>query len=178
MVSTEEKAEWLERIRDIFDNKIPFNRVLGLKVHSINMERPKIRFAMHDALVGNYTRGSLHGGVISAVIDVTGGLSAFMGLQKKLAGEPLDIKLEKFRKLGTIDQAIQIDHIGVVVLAVMELERLGQATVIDAADLLKQTLEVLLQGVDYQYDWTLGGAGGVGHGFLCTLLCRIRQSSC
>jgi uncharacterized protein (TIGR00369 family) len=109
MASTEEKEEWLERIRDIFDNKIPFNKVLGLRVHSLDMERPKIRFAMHEALVGNYIRGSLHGGVISAVIDVTGGLSAFMGLQKKLAGEPLDIKLEKFRKLGTID--LRIDYL-------------------------------------------------------------------
>ena len=109
MASTEEKEEWLERIRDIFDNKIPFNKVLGLRVHSLDMERPKIRFAMHEALVGNYIRGSLHGGVISAVIDVTGGLSAFMGLQKKLSGEPLDIKLEKFRKLGTID--LRIDYL-------------------------------------------------------------------
>jgi len=109
MASSEENEEWLERIRDIFDNKIPFNKVLGLQVYSLNMERPKIRFAMHEALVGNYIRGSLHGGVISAVIDVTGGLSAFMGLQKKLAGEPLDIKLEKFRKLGTID--LRIDYL-------------------------------------------------------------------
>jgi len=98
-----------ERIRDIFDNKMPFNRVLGLRVHSLDMDRPKIRFAMREALVGNYIRGSLHGGVISAVIDVTGGLAAFMGLQHKLAGEPLEVKLNKFRKLGTID--LRIDYL-------------------------------------------------------------------
>jgi uncharacterized protein (TIGR00369 family) len=148
MVPTEEKAEWLERIRDIFDNKIPFNRVLGLKVHSLDMERPKIRFAMHDALVGNYIRGSLHGGVISAVIDVTGGLSAFMGLQKKLAGEPLDIKLEKFRKLGTID--LRIDYlrpgVGKMFEATGYVLRTGHKVAVTRIELKNETAQLIAVG--------------------------------
>ncbi|MBC2736885.1 MAG: thioesterase family protein [Desulfobacteraceae bacterium] len=148
MVPTEEKAEWLERIRDIFDNKIPFNKVLGLKVHSLDMERPKIRFAMHDALVGNYIRGSLHGGVISAVIDVTGGLSAFMGLQKKLAGEPLDIKLEKFRKLGTID--LRIDYlrpgVGKMFEATGYVLRTGHKVAVTRIELKNETEQLIAVG--------------------------------
>ena len=148
MVPTEDKAEWLERIRDIFDNKIPFNRVLGLKVHSLDMERPRIRFAMHDALVGNYIRGSLHGGVISAVIDVTGGLSAFMGLQKKLAGEPLDIKLEKFRKLGTID--LRIDYlrpgVGKMFEATGYVLRTGHKVAVTRIELKNETEQLIAVG--------------------------------
>jgi uncharacterized protein (TIGR00369 family) len=148
MVSTEEKEEWIERIRDIFDNKIPFNKVLGLKVHSLSMERPKIRFAMHDALVGNYIRGSLHGGVISAVIDVTGGLSAFMGLQKKLAGEPLDIKLEKFRKLGTID--LRIDYlrpgVGKMFEATGYVLRTGHKVAVTRIELKNETEQLIAVG--------------------------------
>ena len=148
MASTEEKEEWLERIRDIFDNKIPFNKVLGLQVHSLNMERPKIRFAMHDALVGNYIRGSLHGGVISAVIDVTGGLSAFMGLQKKLAGEPLDIKLEKFRKLGTID--LRIDYlrpgVGKMFEATGYVLRTGHKVAVTRIELKNETEQLIAVG--------------------------------
>jgi uncharacterized protein (TIGR00369 family) len=148
MVSTEEKEEWLERIRDIFDNKIPFNNVLGLRVHSLNMERPKIRFAMHDSLVGNYIRGSLHGGVISAVIDVTGGLSAFMGLQKKLAGEPLDIKLEKFRKLGTID--LRIDYlrpgVGKMFEATGYVLRTGHKVAVTRIELKNETEQLIAVG--------------------------------
>ncbi|MGD9331229.1 MAG: thioesterase family protein [Desulfobacterales bacterium] len=109
MAANESPNEWSDRIRDMFDNKIPFNRVLGLRVHSLDMERPKIRFDMHDALVGNYIRGSLHGGVISAAIDVTGGLAAFMGLQKKIAAEPMAARLDTFRNLGTID--LRIDYL-------------------------------------------------------------------
>jgi uncharacterized protein (TIGR00369 family) len=148
MVPTEDKAEWLERIRDIFDNKIPFNKVLGLKVHSLDMERPKIRFAMHDALVGNYIRGSLHGGVISAVIDVTGGLSAFMGLQKKLAGEPLEIKLEKFRKLGTID--LRIDYlrpgVGKMFEATGYVLRTGHKVAVTRIELKNETEQLIAVG--------------------------------
>ena len=100
---------WREQIKDIFDHKIPFNRVLGLRVQSLDKDRSKIRFEMREDLVGNFIRGSLHGGVISAVIDVTGGLAAFMGLQSRLAGEPLEVKLNQFRKLGTID--LRIDYL-------------------------------------------------------------------
>jgi uncharacterized protein (TIGR00369 family) len=99
----------LNRIKDIFDNQIPFNRVLGLEVKSLAGGCPKIGFKMQEALIGNYMRGSLHGGVISAVIDVTGGLAAFLGLQEKLAGEPLNIRLESFSKLGTID--LRVDYL-------------------------------------------------------------------
>jgi uncharacterized protein (TIGR00369 family) len=109
MPESEERMALTEKIRDIFDRKIPFNQVLGLRVHSLDMDRPKLRFDMRDALVGNYIRGSLHGGVISAVIDVTGGLAAFMGLQKKLDNHPLEHKLEQFRKLGTID--LRVDYL-------------------------------------------------------------------
>jgi len=148
MASSEENEEWLERIRDIFDNKIPFNKVLGLQVYSLNMERPKIRFAMHEALVGNYIRGSLHGGVISAVIDVTGGLSAFMGLQKKLAGEPLDIKLEKFRKLGTID--LRIDYlrpgVGKMFEATGYVLRTGHKVAVTRIELKNETEQLIAVG--------------------------------
>jgi len=148
MASSEENEEWLGRIRDIFDNKIPFNKVLGLQVHSLNMERPKIRFAMHEALVGNYIRGSLHGGVISAVIDVTGGLSAFMGLQKKLAGEPLDIKLEKFRKLGTID--LRIDYlrpgVGKMFEATGYVLRTGHKVAVTRIELKNETEQLIAVG--------------------------------
>ena len=96
-------------INEIFNEKIPFNKVLGLKVDEISFDRVKVRFEMRDELIGNFTRGTLHGGVISSVIDVTGGLSAFMGIQQRLSDETIEKKLAKFEKLGTID--IRIDYL-------------------------------------------------------------------
>ena len=64
---------------------------------------------MRDDLIGNYMRGSLHGGVISSVIDLTGGLSAFMGIQSKLKEKTLEERIAQFGKLGTID--LRVDYL-------------------------------------------------------------------
>ena len=102
-------GELFSVISAMFNEKIPFNKVLGLKVDSISYDRVNVRFEMRNELIGNYTRGTLHGGVISSVIDVTGGLSAFMGIQQKMSEETIGKKLAKFEKLGTID--LRIDYL-------------------------------------------------------------------
>ena len=101
--------QWRRLITDIFENRLPFNRVLGIRVLELENGRPRLGLQMRDDLVGNYLRGSLHGGVISAVIDVTGGLAAFLSLQKKIENEPLNIQIKRFGRLGTID--LRIDYL-------------------------------------------------------------------
>jgi uncharacterized protein (TIGR00369 family) len=96
-------------ITEIFNAKIPFNKVLGLAVAAISYERVEIVFDMRDELIGNYMRGTLHGGVISSVIDVTGGLAAFMGLQRRMVDKNLEAKLARFGRLGTID--LRVDYL-------------------------------------------------------------------
>lgn len=109
-MNEEEKDEKLfSAIKEIFDEKIPFNKVLGLRVESLQSDRVRVAFEMNSDLIGNYMRGTLHGGVISSVIDVTGGLSAFMGILQKMSGKSLEAKLEKFGRLGTID--LRVDYL-------------------------------------------------------------------
>jgi len=100
------EAKLLASIHEVFAEKIPFNKVLGLDVVSLANESPVLRFAMRPELVGNYMRGNLHGGVISSVIDVCGGLTAFLGLQKKLRDEPVEERLQRFARIGTIDMRV------------------------------------------------------------------------
>ena len=109
MTERQQDAELLTVIEEVFNQKIPFNQVLGLRVHSLDYDEPSIRFDMRPELVGNYMRGNLHGGVISSVIDVTGGLAAFLGIQHKMRDEPLPDKLDRFAKLGTID--LRVDYL-------------------------------------------------------------------
>ena len=92
----------LPRVQEIFA-RIPFNQVLGLEIRTLGRDRPQVVFRMRDELIGNYVRGTLHGGVISSVIDMTGGLTAFLGLQRNLADDPVNQKLRQFARLGTID---------------------------------------------------------------------------
>ena len=100
------ESKLLASIHEIFAEKIPFNKVLGLDVVSLAGECPVLRFAMRPELVGNFVRGNLHGGVISSVIDVCGGLTAFLGLQRKLRDEPIEERLQRFARIGTIDMRV------------------------------------------------------------------------
>jgi uncharacterized protein (TIGR00369 family) len=99
----------LATIHDVFTNRIPFNKVLGLDIVSLAADRPVLRFPMRPELVGNYVQGILHGGVTSAVLDVTGGIVAFLGLHRKLAGLPLAERIDRYAKVGTID--LRIDYL-------------------------------------------------------------------
>ena len=92
-----------EAVREIVDERIPFNKVLGVQLDSIDGDRPQLSFGMQPELVGNFMRGNLHGGVISSVIDLTGGITALLGMLARASELPLAQKLEQFVKLGTID---------------------------------------------------------------------------
>lgn len=93
-------------IQTIFDEKIPFNKVLGLRIESLLVDHPRLRFDMRDELIGNYQRGTLHGGVISSVIDVTGGLVAFLRAMKSDEESSPEKEPGIFAKPGTIDQRV------------------------------------------------------------------------
>jgi acyl-coenzyme A thioesterase PaaI-like protein len=103
-----DEQQLLDGIHRIAD-RIPFNRVLGLDVVSLERQCAEVRFPMRPELVGNFSRGILHGGVISAVHDLTGGLVAFLGVQQKLTDRPLEERLERFGRLGTID--LRVDYL-------------------------------------------------------------------
>ncbi|MDO8960201.1 MAG: thioesterase family protein [Rhodocyclaceae bacterium] len=104
-----DEAELLAIIRESFFERMPFNRILGIELLSLHHDQPELRFAMRPELVGNYIRNILHGGVISSVLDVTGGLVAFLGVQKKLQGKPVAEVVERFSRIGTID--LRIDYL-------------------------------------------------------------------
>ena len=104
-----EDQDILELVRGIFAERIPFNHLLGLEVESIGTDSASFGFDMQPDLVGNYVRGTLHGGVISATLDVTGGLVAFLGVLGKMRGRSYEDKVARFAKLGTID--LRIDYL-------------------------------------------------------------------
>ncbi|MDP3033118.1 MAG: thioesterase family protein [Rhodocyclaceae bacterium] len=104
-----DEAELLAIIRASFFERMPFNRILGIELLSLHHDQPELRFDMRPELVGNYIRNILHGGVISSVLDVTGGLVAFLGVQQKLKGKPVAEVMERFSRIGTID--LRIDYL-------------------------------------------------------------------
>jgi len=99
----------LQLLKEITEEKIPFNKLIGMKIETLDLDKIGIRFKMRPELVGNFTRGNLHGGVISSVLDVTGGMVAWTGIMKKMEGQSFDEISERFNKIGTID--IRVDYL-------------------------------------------------------------------
>ena len=93
----------------VFEDRIPINQVLGLRMERLGESDVVVRFDMRDELIGNFTRGNLHGGVISSVLDVVGGLVAFIALLRREGVQSLEDEADKFSRLGTID--LRVDYL-------------------------------------------------------------------
>jgi len=68
----------LDQIKEIFNEGIPFNKFLGLRV--IEIERGRVVAEIpfrRPQYVGDTGKSIVHGGVISTLIDATGGAVAF-----------------------------------------------------------------------------------------------------
>ena len=123
-----EAAELMRLLPDFVEAQITFNKILGLQVASLEMDSVCLKIEMKDELIGNPMRGILHGGVISSVLDVTGGMTAAMGVLKELAGRPLEEIGKRLLKVGTID--LRIDFLrpgkGQYFMATGSIMRTGQ----------------------------------------------------
>ena len=128
-----------------FEQMIPFNRVLGLKIDSLDPKTPRLRFDMRPELVGNPIRQILHGGVISATLDVVGGLAiALASLAKKAEETPA----RQFPNIGTID--LRIDYLrpgrGKFFIASGRVVRLGGRVAVAHMELVNDTGDQIATG--------------------------------
>ena len=96
-------------LRDVFEQRISFNKVLGFRIESFDPVEPRVRFDMRPELVGHYLYGRLHGGVISAVLDATGGFALMCALADKHRDESAEQTIHRFVRLGTID--LRVDYL-------------------------------------------------------------------
>lgn len=103
------EPEFIAGVKTIFEEKIVFNHVLGLKVVSLAPERVVARIDMKPELVGHYAYNRIHGGVISAVLDAIGSAAVMACLAAKHMKESPTERLERFAKLGTID--LRVDYL-------------------------------------------------------------------
>lgn len=102
--------ERLEELRVLFHNieeLIPFNRYLGLHADSIDEDGAVVHLDMRDELIGNFQHGVLHGGVISATLDVVGGMAAMV--TAVLREESIEDSIQRLRPTSTID--LRVDYL-------------------------------------------------------------------
>lgn len=106
---SEFEPEFITGLKAIFEEKIVFNQVLGLKITSLTPALVTARIDMRPELVGHFSFNRIHGGVISAGLDAMGGLAAMAAIGARHMDESPLQRLHRFSKLGTID--LRIDYL-------------------------------------------------------------------
>ena len=135
-------AKLREHMRHMMEERVAFNHLLGLRIESFDAEAPRLRIDMRPELLGNPTRKILHGGVISATLDVAGGLAIMMRLMKESVKENRPGSNE-FPNLGTID--LRVDYLrpgrGIHFVATGRVVRLGNRIAVTHMELANDSGE-------------------------------------
>jgi len=133
------------KLRQVFEEAVAFNRVLGLKVESLDADAPKLRFDMKPELIGNPRRQILHGGVISAALDVAAGFAIHLAVIKNRTE---DVPEGQFPTIGTID--LRVDYLrpgrGNYFIATGRVVRLGNRVAVAHMELVNDAGELIATG--------------------------------
>ena len=122
-----EQARLHLALTELWEQRLSFNQLLGLKVDSLDPDHPRLRLDMRPELVGHFLYGRLHGGVISAALDAAAGFALTLAIARKHPHEPTAQILQRFSRVGTID--LRVDYLrpglGAHFIASAEVTRLG-----------------------------------------------------
>ena len=133
------------RLRQVFEEHVPFNKVIGLRVESTDPDAPKLRFDMRPELIGNPRRQILHGGVISAVLDVAAGFAIHLAVIRQRAESAHE---SHFPTIGTID--LRVDYLrpgrGHYFVASARVVRLGNRVAVAHMELVNDSAELIATG--------------------------------
>lgn len=105
------QPEVLQELTQIF-SEIPFNSMLGLNVDAIDEDKIIMSFHMKPELIGNFLHGILHGGVISSVIDMAGGVAAIASAVRKQEYKSMDEMKKILGKASTVNLHINYIYPG------------------------------------------------------------------
>ena len=72
----------------------PFNRLLGLKGETLEPGHAVIVLPVREDFIGDPRRPALHGGVVSSLIDTTGGAAAWAALGPEESVSTVDLRVD------------------------------------------------------------------------------------
>ncbi len=102
------------QFKQFFEQGIPFNRHLGLRLEAFEPGRVVLRLPFADPLVGDVFRPAVHGGAIAALVDAAAGAAVFS-------------RVTIYDRVSTID--LRIDYLEPApkrdLIATAELRRIG-----------------------------------------------------
>ena len=148
MSDTPFEPEFIAGLKLIFEERIAFNRLLGLRIDALRASDVSAHIEMRPELIGHYTLARLHGGVISAGLDAMGGMAVMAAIGARHIDEPPAARLHRFGKLGTID--LRIDDLRPAIGERFELRaqvmRLGSRVASTRMEFLDATGTLLATG--------------------------------
>ena len=98
-----------ETIKNKYTHSVPYHELLGLKVSKFDFETAEITLSIKNELLGNVSRGFLHGGVTASVLDSIGGLVAIGDFIANNKDKSPDYLKSSINHMGTID--IRVDYL-------------------------------------------------------------------
>src|SRR4249919_3814954 len=105
----------VDALKQMMEELIPFNRFLGIKVAGISETSVHLTLPFRPEFVGDPMRPALHGGVMSTLADVAGGLAVWTGLEdvrSRIA--TIDLRVDYLRpgRLDTLDAKAHVVRMG------------------------------------------------------------------
>ena len=98
----EMQQQILQQLSQAF-TAIPFNQMLGLHLNHIAPDQASMSFTMKNDLIGNFLFGILHGGVISSVLDMAGGVAVMAAAIHKHPNASMTELVEIVGRCSTVD---------------------------------------------------------------------------
>jgi uncharacterized protein (TIGR00369 family) len=90
-------------LRDLIENGLPFNRLIGIRVVELEEGRVRLRVPFREELVGDSRRPALHGGVISTLVDVCGGFAVWTCCKLDDRIATIDLGVDYLHPAGAAD---------------------------------------------------------------------------
>jgi uncharacterized protein (TIGR00369 family) len=85
-------------LRHLVEEYIPFNRFLGVRATSLSVGRVELEIPYREELIGDPLKPALHGGVMSMLADVAGGMAIWSTLEDmSLRLSTIDLRVDYLR---------------------------------------------------------------------------------
>jgi uncharacterized protein (TIGR00369 family) len=107
--SAREQERLETMLREMFEHRLRFNELIGLRVESFHRQSHLISFDMRPDLVGSALHNRLHGGAIATALDTVGGFAVVLAVAEKHANETAEQIMNRFGRFGTID--LRVDYL-------------------------------------------------------------------
>jgi uncharacterized protein (TIGR00369 family) len=89
-----------------YNTMMPFNKLIGVEVTELNLDRAVTVITAKDDLYGNFVQKIMHGGVISSVLDLAGGIIAQAHAFSKMENITIGELLLRFSLMSTLNMRV------------------------------------------------------------------------